>query len=51
MMALSKAAARHAGMNEKALSLDEKQSIASGTNEKKANQAGSSVRKKAKMIG
>lgn len=45
-MELSKAAARHAGMNEKASSLNEKQSIASIPNEKKANQAGSSVSKK-----
>ncbi|CDS13844.1 hypothetical protein LRAMOSA06018 [Lichtheimia ramosa] len=42
MMELSKAAARHAGMNEKASSLNEKQSIASIPNEKKTNQAGSS---------
>lgn len=46
MMELSKAAARHAGMNEKASSLNEKQSIASIPNEKKTNQAGSSVSKK-----
>lgn len=49
MVALSKAAERHAAMNEKVPSSIEKESIHSGTNEKKANQAGSSVSKK--MIG
>lgn len=46
MVALSKAAERHAEMNEKVPSSIEKDSIHSGTNEKKANQAGGSVSKK-----